>query len=574
VQPRSKPRLVGSGPATFSTCRDLVRSPEWVADVNGYYRDLGVDPSATRGQIARAYRARGLNDAHLTFVVKQLLDPAIRQAYDRTPLGHVFLDEEVLDRVKKGLLAQVSEAPDTVSGIEWVEMTLDLLRVVDDGSWSEQDAPRTAGWPWSHYLWDTDQSAAGLLRSWQHSLVRTLSGAGERRQIAVGLMGGAHSEFEVVTVGGRTVFFIHEQSVSSTDALAQRAVSPTTRSSRGAPEMPASAPSFRKGAEEAREASKGAAFPKSHYFSLDGNPHSPNNSAILRFLTDKDDLIVVDQHNNIPTKGEPKDFEGSWPKAMSAVCRKDRAFEGMYDDCFICDHIVDGKKIKRPSGRSWALAVLREEVKEDGKIVGYRDATREVAELDDKGKPTGETHMEKAIVIVNMGYKNFFGILDGFGAHYGTLLDRDYKIRRQGTETDTTYQIVPLDPIEVDDDGTIFDLRDPQFMARYDAPDLVDLVAEKASDDFYARFFDTRVQAPSSKSSDSTPDAPERPSTEASSERMTALAQRVKGFGPNAAEAPSEAAKEEAPEETPAEAEEKAPEKPVAKKRSGMRQFD
>lgn len=334
-------------------------------------------------------------------------------------------------------------------------------------------------------------------------------------------------------------------------------------------------PSFRKGAEEARDASKGGAqFARNHFFQLDSDTSKPENTALARFITDQPYWIVVDQHQAISTRPAPKDYpkDAKWPDKMSGVCRNDRAFDGMFDDCFICEHMVGKNGVKKPSARVWALACLREEVRDGGKIIGYRDLTREVAITDDKGEPTGETIKEKAIVIVNMGFKNFFSILEGFAGRYDTVLDRDYFIKRIGDGMETTYQIAPETPILMDDKGTVFDLRDPEIAKRYEyTSTLEEIVFERASDDFYARFFDIRVAAPATQtgvgsSTSKDVEVPEAPSNDVPVERMQALAERVKGLGKPAAQAEPEVVAEVA-----AEPESEAPK---AKAAAGPRNLD
>lgn len=291
---------------------------------------------------------------------------------------------------------------------------------------------------------------------------------------------------------------------------------------------------FRKGAEAAAEASKGGGnFAKTHFFSLDDK-----QKAVLRFLTDSDEWIVVDQHQMVPTKGKPADFDGNWPEKMGAVCRKDPAFE--YGECYICDFVVDGKRVKKPGARTWALACVREEVTEGGKIVGYRDQTRDVTRK--KEDDTEETTTEKAIVIVNMGFKNFFSILQGFAGHYGTITDRDYVIQRSGTEKDTTYSIIPLDPLEID--GQRLSKHHPTWEQRY-ASDLVleDVVSARASDEFYARFFDPRYSVTGEGAdkkvvvTGSEPTA--KPTNDVDEGKLAAIADRVKGYGPSGDAAPA-----------------------------------
>ncbi len=207
----ARPRLVGDGPATFSTCVALERSPAMVYDVNGYYRALGVPPSATKHQIARAYHERGTDDPYLTYVVTQLLDPETRGAYDATPLGHVFLDEYVMERIR------LARSDLRVAGKTPPQTVLDTaLR-------GEEHHPTdSARWPWSYYLWDTAREDEERSRAWQESLSVALGRVGVSMQIAVGLTGPDHPEVEVVQVGRRTAIFVNEQ-CSITDALAQRA---------------------------------------------------------------------------------------------------------------------------------------------------------------------------------------------------------------------------------------------------------------------------------------------------------------------------------------------------------------
>lgn len=298
---------------------------------------------------------------------------------------------------------------------------------------------------------------------------------------------------------------------------------------------------FRRGADAAQEASKaGGNFARTEFFKIEDG-----KTAILRFLTDAEDWIVVDQHQMVPTKGRPADYptDANWPEKMGAVCRNDPAFEGVYEDCYICDHIVDGKKVRKPGARTWALACLREEVVEDGKVVGLRDLTREVTIPEKDGQPE-KTVTEKAIVVVNMGFKNFYAILQGFAGRYGTVLDRDYWVKRSGAGTDTTYQIVPLDPIETEQGR--FDLRNEGMMARYETDmNLEDIISERADDEFYARFFDPRFTATKDgvvKTGEAPAAAPAQPEQDVSAERMAALADRVKGYGPQGGQGEQQAA--------------------------------
>jgi hypothetical protein len=236
---------------------------------------------------------------------------------------------------------------------------------------------------------------------------------------------------------------------------------------------------------------------------------------------------------------------------MAAVCRHDPALS--YSDCYICDvlHKDDPKSIKKPAKRTWAAAVLREEVKEDGKVVGYRDQTRTVTRKNSDGT-VGETFEEPAVVNLNFGWKNFFSALEtNANINGGTLLDRDYLIIRKGADVDTVYIFMALDRVP-HSDGTTFDVRKPEHMVKYfpsaltigsaAASDeyLIPIIEGKAADDYFATFFDRTVVASSNNSpvSSGTPSA--APVNDAANEELEALRARVRGYPSPAAEATSE----------------------------------
>lgn len=340
---------------------------------------------------------------------------------------------------------------------------------------------------------------------------------------------------------------------------------------------------LRRGTEEAASASKFAAFQRTQFFSLDDG-----ESAIIRLITDANPVeiggtlvggwITVDQHQMIPTKGAPADYKGtSWPEKMGAVCRNDKAFRSTYGDCYICAHMVDGTKIKKPSGRTWAWACVREEVREDGKLLGYRDKTREVTRKKE-GSDEQETIIEKDVVVVNLGWKNFFSILDGYADAYETVLDRDFKVKRKGNSTDTTYSVIPFDPIPG------HDLRDPEVLKKYgfdslqdaDAK-LVEVIAERASDDFYARFFDrTKTVTKDDKvvESGETPESIKQ-DNDVDEQRLAALRDRVKSAA-GGGEAPQQQAPAPPSQDTQADATQpaEAPAEPAAAAAGGFRNFD
>jgi hypothetical protein len=302
-------------------------------------------------------------------------------------------------------------------------------------------------------------------------------------------------------------------------------------------------PSFRRGIDASAEASKRASFDKAHFFSL-----KDGERAILRFMTDYLDWVVVDVHQFVHTRPGPEGAK-NWPKTMTAVCRRDPAFEGIYSDCYICDHMrqPEGKNKGKPyarTARTYALACEREEVVENGQLLGYRDKTREVQKTDKDGQPDGPAVIEKSIVIVQAAHSNFFGALEAMVRDaYHTAIDRDYVIFRRGSELDTKYSFAPLDPLDTvvkKADGTEekvrLDLRDPRIAERYQSSiDLEEYVTNLASDEHYERFFDVRVPLVDSRSASSEGAPVEqqaKPSTDDPAV-MQSIVDRVRGYNPD-----------------------------------------
>lgn len=266
---------------------------------------------------------------------------------------------------------------------------------------------------------------------------------------------------------------------------------------------------FRRGGTAAEQAEKEASVSSSgrrgpDYFGLPND----GDSAVVRLLTDHDDWIWVEQHSFIPTKPGPKDAE-KWPKTMTSVCRYDKAFGGHYQDCYIDDAKLTNAfgKPGTPRPRVWALAIEREIVRGDGSealggptkqgvVVGIRDKIDEVDELGADGKPTGNKLQYPRILVVNQPMKGFFSHFKALHGLYGTVVDRDFSITRSGVKTETEYKIVPIDPIV--DPATGQNLIKPgtpawekylQAVAEREVS-LEGIVADKASDEYYARFFD------------------------------------------------------------------------------------
>jgi hypothetical protein len=327
---------------------------------------------------------------------------------------------------------------------------------------------------------------------------------------------------------------------------------------------------FRTGSEEAAK-SQMASFNRVDFFSVE-----PDKSVVVRFLMDYDEWPSVEVHTMVPVQKDKPEGRNTWPKTVPAICRRTKLPDGtppevretmpffpyLYPDCYVCDHIrkADGKPISRTS-RSFTLLVIREEVRGDGsaelggetnkgKLLGYKDKMKEVAVVDSAGKPTGDIEKVRDIRIVQQAYSNFFIHLEGMAGVHGTLLDRDYFIKRKGESTDTEYQIVHLDPQYVNgqNGAVVFDLRDPEFAKRYGIEvttegriypkdlDLDEHIERQMADRYYGLYLDPRlpqtVDGSGGNSSSATPAAPQiaKPDTEATSDQMAALRDRVVGY--------------------------------------------
>lgn len=319
---------------------------------------------------------------------------------------------------------------------------------------------------------------------------------------------------------------------------------------------------FRRGGAEAIEASKsaGGAFAKVHYLTIEDE-----GQVTLRYITDAHDWLYVLQHASVPTKNPPKDYQGNWPKSMPAVCRYDEAFAGRYSDCYIDDAELKNQwgNLCKATTRIWALAVLREEVigtkemaeageiesDQIGKRLGYRDQTREIAERDADGKETGKTRLEPAIVVCNFASNNYFGGLYSLYTIYNTVTDRDYVVKKTGQKKDVNYNHIPLAETPNLHGAYVIKNKKGEVVEEVPATDrwnekyppaikeqnlnLDEIVADKASDEYYARFFDpNKTPAPrdgESSSKGSAPEVPEGPGDGVDAEKLAAMRERVRG---------------------------------------------
>lgn len=228
---------VGHGPLVCSSSVALEPFPQHSWDVNGYYRELGVYWKATRKQLRLAYqRLQGQESRRLTYVLKQLLDPVVRRAYDGSPLGEPFLDDVyVQEELKRRAACEASRQ--SMSGVSVsAESILDQqgLRILDDtfagglandqSEWSYDQAPdEDQEWRYSFYIWDTsDHSGVGMAQ-WQRLLVERLAWEGRVVQFAVGMHARDSRSTIVTDISGVLVFFLRVDLVPTAE-LADEAV--------------------------------------------------------------------------------------------------------------------------------------------------------------------------------------------------------------------------------------------------------------------------------------------------------------------------------------------------------------
>lgn len=257
-------------------------------------------------------------------------------------------------------------------------------------------------------------------------------------------------------------------------------------------------PNFDRGGETASKAAARPSFKRINFFSL-----KDGETEVLRMIDDFPEWISVACHEYIPTKGAPADLKDEakdkWPKSWFAVCRAAKNSDGELvfpeheGQCFICDEMRDEKGKRYPAkSRVFARAVRREKVM-NGQRTGYRDATVTLKDAD------GNETRQKDVIVLRLYWGFVFAPLRTAYENIGTVVDRDFKITRKGSGMDTDYDIWPEDPVRRKN-GDVFTLADPEVREEYTKQvDLDQVVCDLASDEHYAKFFDTTKEIPVTK---------------------------------------------------------------------------
>jgi hypothetical protein len=217
------------GPVDMST--QMAMEPAWdlIWDVNGYYRALGLTwPfDDDRKALRLAYQDRnGQDDEYLTYVIKQLLQPKVRKAYDKMPLGSRFRDKYVMEEEKRLLSKTAKELSEAEGKLITVD---DLVNEINEDRAIRERIERrkqlhNPTWEWGFYLLKTRKSEYENLISWQEFLTHAFHARGVVKVISIGYIGDSKQPFVVKTWSGKTIFFLSDE-VSASLELAETAVS-------------------------------------------------------------------------------------------------------------------------------------------------------------------------------------------------------------------------------------------------------------------------------------------------------------------------------------------------------------
>jgi hypothetical protein len=223
------PERAGNGPLEASSCVTLVRLPEVIHDVNGYYRALGFTAPYT-GITRKALRLAfheigGADDPYLIAVLQLLLDPGERFAYECASIGEKHQDslqkKLLLEEVKRKAALR-NPSTDTRATQREILEEMGFEETDPDGKhYPKEQYPSGQDdgydddllidppWRWSYYRWGTGRADSARLGRWQELLVSALAALEVRTKFCVGFIGyrRTHSRFVVErTYGVRTVY--------------------------------------------------------------------------------------------------------------------------------------------------------------------------------------------------------------------------------------------------------------------------------------------------------------------------------------------------------------------------------
>lgn len=188
-----------------------------------------------------------------------------------------------------------------------------------------------------------------------------------------------------------------------------------------------------KAAEDARNRSSQVFAGRLNYFTW-----KDGDTKILRFLTDEV-LLVQFYEMVVNNQGRFIDFivapdlhadDPSW-RGEDWVLK----YGGKVHENGISGPLVT----PTPKIRSAGVAVLREEAPHEpgGRVMAYQDHLYET-------NVSGVNYPARFFGVVKQSLQLFWTQMSGYHHEFGTICDRDYKIKRVGGKLDTTYNIIPL----------------------------------------------------------------------------------------------------------------------------------
>jgi hypothetical protein len=161
---------------------------------------------------------------------------------------------------------------------------------------------------------------------------------------------------------------------------------------------------------------------------------------VLRFLTDEV-LLVAFYEMVVDNQGHFKDFivapdlyeeDPSWRGEDWVLKYRGRCHENG----------MSGPLVEpTPRVRSVGVAVWREEAPREagGQAVAYQDYLHEI-------NVGGQIYPARWFGVVKQSLQLFWDQMGAYYDEYGTICDRDYKIKRTGKSLDTSYSIIPRPP--------------------------------------------------------------------------------------------------------------------------------
>lgn len=206
------------------------------------------------------------------------------------------------------------------------------------------------------------------------------------------------------------------------------------------------------------------------YFDLEDG-----KSVVVRFITDEDEIVTCNFYEFVRVYNRDGTTGSNSFISAPSYYEDDPTWTG---EDWVVKYGGEAKDFKtqewgpaKPKERTVAIAVVREEVpvESSGKPkFKYRDkivpVTVKVRDKD--GKETGEekTYQGRQFLVVRKDAKTFWGNVVPYYGEFNTLVDRDYKIKRNGVQLATNFSCTPVGPDEDWDD--VSELR-KRLHARY-----------------------------------------------------------------------------------------------------------